>query len=129
MPRYHAHMSLEQKLEEISLGVADALKDEGLYMERTVIAKGDNSGRLLETMPESIEQVLEEVMDGQPYVMVAHLRVGDRAFHPRVEDPEQYETDREARKIIPTEADMIRDKIEAGEDPFSLDDDEDDEEG
>lgn len=119
------YMSIEQRLAELSDGVTEALKSEGLYMERAVIAKGSPDGRLLEDLPDSPEEMLDELIAGEPYLFVAHLRVGDRAFHPRVENPEQYKVDKEARKIIPTEADLIREQIERGEDPFSLDDEED----
>lgn len=117
---------MEERLRELSDGVAEALKEEGLYMEYTVIAKSDGTGRLLQEMPDTEGEMLEDLIDGQTYVLVSHLQVGDRAFLPRMENPEQYEVDKEARKIIPTEADMIKERLEAGEDLFNLEDEDGD---
>lgn len=116
-------MEIEQKLNEISQALEDTMNDLGLYMERGVIAQQDQgNGVLMEhELPATTEEMIERMLSGETFVFVGHMRVGDRAFHPRVEDPDAHAINREARDILPDEADLIRSAIEEGEDPFSLD--------
>ena len=116
-------MEIEQKLNEMCGTLEATMNDLGLYMERGVIAQQDQrNGFLMEhELPATTEEMVERMIDGETFVFVGHMRVGDRAFHPRVENPEQHAIAREARDILPDEADLIRSAIEEGEDPFSLD--------
>lgn len=117
-------MDIEQKLTEISQALEKTLDDLGLYIERGVIAQQDQgNGFLMESLPETTEEMVHRMIEGETFVFVGHMRVGDLAFHPRQEDPEQHAISREARDILPDEADLIRSAIEEGEDPFSLEDD------
>lgn len=44
-------------------------------------------------------------------ILQVSFNIGDLAFDPQVTNPEQTEFDREARKLLPTKGEMMRDKI------------------
>jgi len=106
---------------------------QGLYLDRALLCGVDEHGRLdSEMVPDDSAEMVTRMADGEKFVVVFNVTIGDRAFTPKVEDPETAEVAREIRDAMPSEADIVaedmREKLAGGadiEDLFDIGDDPD----
>lgn len=86
----------------------------GLYVVGSTVATdnedlvGDDSD-MLEKNPD----VKKMIDNGEAqFALMVQFTIGDLAFDTRVQNPTQHETDMEFRRLMPTEAELVRDKVQ-----------------
>ena len=86
----------------------------GLYVVGSTVATdnedlvGDDSD-MLDKNPD----VKKMIDNGEAqFALMVQFTIGDLAFDTRVQNPTQHETDMEFRRLMPTEAELVRDKVQ-----------------
>ena len=86
----------------------------GLYVVGSTVAidnedlVGDDSD-MLDKNPD----VKKMIDNGEAqFALMVQFTIGDLAFDTRVQNPTQHETDMEFRRLMPTEAELVRDKVQ-----------------
>ena len=94
--------------------LADRLKEKaekiGLYMQDASIATPDpDAAEEAQLRPDSIIQSIQE---GKHFMLLTTFVIGDLAFSKRVQEPDQHEVDKQVQVMMPTEAELLREKME-----------------
>lgn len=94
--------------------LADRLKEKaeklGLYMQDVTVATPDEGAAMeAHTTPDSIIQAIQ---NGTKFVLLTTFVIGDLAFSKRVQNPEADEIDKQVAVLLPTEAELLKEKMQ-----------------
>lgn len=95
----------------------------GLYMRDAMIATTDED--VFKQAAANNESIKVAIENGATFLVMSVFQIGDQAFSKRVQDPEQYEIDKEAQVILPDPAEELRQRLLEGKGLFDDDDDDD----
>ncbi len=101
--------------------VHEVMEDLGLYSLGYQI--GTNNPDLVSEEGDIDHDVRALIEDGEAsFVLSAAFRINDMAWSDRILDPDKFDTDRQFRRMMPSEDEMtaahIKEQIAAGKDPF-----------
>lgn len=103
-PEDHDHLA------ELSDRLKVSCEKIGLYMQDATIATGDPEAALeAQIAPDSIVKSIE---DGKDFMLLTTFIIGDLAFSKRVQNPEQAEIDNTVQAMMPTDAELLKEKIQ-----------------
>ncbi len=80
----------------------------GLYLQDATIATPDPDAAA-QVAPESI---IQGIKDGKPFMLMTTFVIGDLAYSKRVQDPEQHEIDKQVQVMMPTAAELLKEKMQ-----------------
>jgi len=127
---YHGFMDEynEERIKNLVDSIEAGCTKLGLYLIEANVATSDEGAVGQEEV-----DLRESLADEESVWMVqAVFSIGDVAFSDRVQNPKKFEEDKEFREVMPTEAELLREKyletLKNGADILSVFDDEDDEE-
>lgn len=99
----------------------------GLHMQDVMIASSADMSDP-QTAQQFQDKSIKEILDTNGEVSVAvmaYFLIGDLAFSERVQNPEAFDTDQQFKLIMPTEHELLKDKVAEKIQSVSPDDDED----
>lgn len=104
--------------------LAERTQKIGLYYQGASIGADDPD---LAAKMQAGELTPDDIMiSGGQVIVISGFNIGDMAFSRQVAEPEQHELDKQAQAILPTEVDLLKERlmraIEEGRDPLDLDD-------
>lgn len=86
----------------------------GLHMKDVMIASdADTSDPQVAAQLEgkSIKEILDDPNAEVGYAVMIYFLIGDLAFSDRVQHPEDFDTDQQFKLIMPTENELLKDKV------------------
>mgnify|MGYP003423224314 CR=1 FL=1 len=105
---------MHEEFTAITEELTNKAKHLGLYVVGSTVATdnedlvGDDSD-MLDKNPD----VKKMIDNGEAqFALMVQFTIGDLAFDTRVQNPTQHETDMEFRRLMPTEAELVRDKVQ-----------------
>lgn len=105
---------MHEEFSVITEELMNKAKHLGLYVVGSTVATdnedlvGDDSD-MLDRNPD----VKKMIDSGEAqFALMVQFTIGDLAFDTRVQNPTQHETDMEFRRLMPTEAELVRDKVQ-----------------
>lgn len=118
----------EPEIEEMMEELRRRAEKLGLYMQDASIVTSDAD---IAQRAAAHNVTIRDAMEaGAEFMAIGVFIIGDQAFSNRVLHPEQYEVDKTVQTMLPTEAEMMKEKLtermQSG-DIMSIFDDEDDE--
>lgn len=103
-PEEHDHLA------ELAARLREKTEDLGLYMQDATVATADPDAAMeAQVMPESI---LTAITEGKNFMLLTTFIIGDLAFSKRVQNPEQDAIDKQVQPMIPTDAELLKEKIQ-----------------
>lgn len=119
------NLTMHEEFTAITEELMNKAKHLGLYVVGSTVATdnedlvGDDSD-MLDKNPD----VKKMIDNGEAqFALMVQFTIGDLAFDTRVQNPTQHETDMEFRRLMPTEAELMRDKVQERLGSVSGDDD------
>ena len=103
-PEEHDHLA------ELAARLREKTEDLGLYMQDATVATADPDAAMeAQVMPDSI---LTAIAEGKNFMLLTTFIIGDLAFSKRVQNPEQDAIDKQVQPMIPTDAELLKEKIQ-----------------
>ena len=117
----------QERISKLVERVHEAMEDLGLYSTHYSIGTSDPD--LISEEGEMDHDVRKLIEDGDAsFVLSAIFRVNEMAWSNRILHPEEFDLDRQFRKMMPSQAEMevvkMKNKLEGGEDILSIFDDD-----
>lgn len=132
-------MSKDETLHNLMDQFAAECQKLGLYFKDAHLLHNADpkDTEIKELFEKNPEASVKELMDGSEgkisFAFQAIFTIGDLAFSDRIQNPEAYDTDTQFRMMMPTESEIVKDKLaeklKSGMSIMDLFDDDEDENG
>lgn len=131
-------VGMEEQIKELVEEIKVRTEKVGLYLKDFSMMTRSDDPDIQEKISKAVQDdpegngLRELAKTGEvQFIMVGIFQIGDVAFGDRVQNPDAYDADKQFAQIVPSEDEMIRERImraiAEGKDPLSIFDDEDDE--
>lgn len=86
----------------------------GLHMKDVMImSDADTSDPQIAELvnDKSMKEILDDPNADVGYAIMTYFLIGDMAFSERVQNPEKFDTDQQFKMLVPTDAELLKDKL------------------